>query len=46
MSVNDSDVSKTPPTGDLSVGSLFFVIVGAAQIVWLGPLIWLVGRAI
>lgn len=40
------DRAETAPTGDLSTGVLVVTVIAAAQVVWLGPLVWMVLRSI
>lgn len=40
------DDVRIKPTGDVSTATLMFVVIAAAQIVWLGPLVWLLLRSL
>lgn len=33
--------ARTKPTGDVSTGALMIIVIAAAQVAWLGPLIWM-----
>lgn len=35
----------TAPTGDFSVRSLILVVLAAVQLVWIGPLLWVLSRS-